>query len=432
VLRALSPHGPATALLLPSTTNARAGARSSVPAMRTLSPDRARRVVLTSLGLARGRPERRSPRDVRRLRTVVRGVGVVQLDSVNVLVRAHELPFWSRLGPHDRAHRDRWLWRSGELFDGWAHAASLAPLRLWPWLHHRRVAARPGSRLRAHLAADPSLLDRVHSEVAAKGPVSVRGLGDPGSRTGPWWGNPRGKLALDHLAATGRLAIRERDARFVTVYDLADRVLPRAALEAEPPTADRATELLLLEAVRAQGLGTAVHLADHHRQRVPPARAALARLAARGELEEVRVQGWGDVPVYLDPTAVTGRSVRARTLVSPFDPLVWHRDRTEALFGFRYRIEIYVPAEDRVHGYYVLPFLLGDRLVARVDLKADRSRRRLLVRGAFAETGVDRVHVTRELVVELRELADWLTLTEVEVARRGDLAEGLARSVGCS
>jgi uncharacterized protein len=400
--------------------------------MRILSLDRARRLVLTSLGLARGRPDPLRASDVRRLRAVLAAVRVVQLDSVNVLLRAHELPFWSRLGAHDRAGRDRWLWHSGEVFDGWAHAASLAPVHVWPWLHHRRAAARPGGRLRAHLADDPHLLDRVQAEVATNGPMSVRDLADPGTRSGPWWGDPRGKVVLDHLAAVGRLAIRERDARFITVYDLTERVLPRHVLHSELPDPDRATELLVLEAVRAQGLGTADHLADHHRQRVQPARAALARLAARGEVQEVRIREWGDLPVYLDPAAVTARTSAARTLVSPFDPLVWHRGRAEALFGFRYRIEIYVPEAERVHGYYVLPFLLGDRLVARVDLKADRARRRLLVRGAFAEADVDHVRVARELAAELHELATWLALTEVEVGVRGDLAGLLARELTSS
>ena len=397
--------------------------------MRTLTLDRARRVVLTSLGLARGRPASARRRDVRHLRSVVDAVRVVQLDSVNVLVRAHELPFWSRLGAHDRAHRDRWLWRSGELFDGWIHVASLAPVSVWPWLHHRRAEARAGARQERYLTEDPALLDRVYDEVATRGPVSVLDLADPGQRSGPWWGNPQGKVALDHLARIGRLAVRERDARFITVYDLTDRVLPRHVLERDPPGEDRAQELLVLQALQAQGLGTVDHLADHHRQRIRPARAALDRLVARGEVEEVRVAGWGSDTVYLDPAAVAARAPHARTLVSPFDPLVWHRDRTEALFGFRYRIEIYVPEADRVHGYYVLPFLLGDQLVARVDLKADRQRARLLVRGAFAEDGVDAVRVARELAAELDELAGWLELTEVEVAPRGDLAAQLARAV---
>ncbi len=397
--------------------------------MQTLTLARARRLALTSLGLARGRPPVGVRRDVRHLRRVLGAVGVVQLDSVNVLARAHELPFWSRLGAHDRGARDRWLWRSGELFEGWIHVASLGPMSLWPWLHHRRTAYRPGPSTQALVAEEPHYLDRVLHEVAEHGPVSVQDLTDAGPRTGPWWGNPPGKLALDHLAASGRLAIHDRTRGFVTRYDLTERVIPATVREVEPPTEDRARELLLLEAVTAQGIGTADHLADHHRQKTGPARAALTRLVAAGELAEARIAGWGDEPVYLDPEAVVARRSRARTLVSPFDPLVWHRERTERLFGFRYRIEIYTPEAQRVHGYYVLPFLLGEQLVGRVDLKADRAGRRLLVRGAFAEDGVDRPAVARELAAELRELAAWLSLDEVVVEPKGDLASALARAV---
>lgn len=391
--------------------------------MPTLSLDRARRLVLTSLGLARGRPPLGVRRDVRHLRTVVDHVKVVQLDSVQVLARAHELPFWSRLGDHDRAARDRWLWRSGELYEGWIHVASLAPVEVWPWLHHRRAAVQQGPDLTAMLAEDQHLLDRVLEEVAARGPLTVTDLTQPGARTGPWWGNPAGKVALDHLARTGQLAVHDRERGFVTAYDLPERVLPAAVLAAEPPEVDRAHELLLRHALAAQGLGTLHDLADHHRLALTPAAAALDRLVARGEAAEVRVAGWGELPVYLDPGAVTARTSAARTLLSPFDPLVWHRDRTERLFGFRYRIEIYTPAHRRVHGYYVLPFLLGDRLVARVDLKADRQAGRLVVRSAFAEEHVDPVAVARELAAELHDLAAWLDLDDIEVEQDagGDL-----------
>ncbi|MEX2550687.1 MAG: crosslink repair DNA glycosylase YcaQ family protein [Nitriliruptoraceae bacterium] len=397
--------------------------------MQTLTLPRARRLALTALGLARGRPPVGVRRDVRHLRRVLAAVGVVQLDSVNVLARAHELPFWSRLGPHDREARDRWLWRSRELFEGWIHVASLGPIAIWPWLHHRRAAHRPGPGTRALLQDDPHYLDRVLHEVAEHGPVSVQDLTDAGTRTGPWWGNPPGKIALDHLTASGRLAVHDRSRGFVTRYDLTERVVPPAIREREPPGEDRARELLLLEAVAAQGVGTVAHLADHHRQKTGPARAALARLVAAGKLAEARIAGWGEEPVYLDPEVVTARRARARTLISPFDPLVWHRERTERLFGFRYRIEIYVPEAQRVHGYYVLPFLLGDQLVGRVDLKADRTAGRLLVRGAFAEAGADRVVVARELAAELTELASWLALDEVAVEPNGDLAPSLARAV---
>jgi uncharacterized protein YcaQ len=245
-------------------------------------------------------------------------------------------------------------------------------------------------------------------------------------------GNPAGKIALDHLARTGRLAVHDRDRGFVTAYDLPERLLPGEVLGAAPPDPDQAHELLLRHAVAAQGLGTLHDLADHHRLALTPALAALERLVARGEVDEVRVDGWGDVPVYLDPGAVAARTSTARTLLSPFDPLVWHRDRTERLFGFRYRIEIYTPAHRRVHGYYVLPFLLGDRLVARVDLKADRQTGRLVVRSAFAEPDVDRTAVAQELAAELVDLASWLALDEVVGAHdaAGDLIGPVSVALG--
>jgi uncharacterized protein len=396
--------------------------------MRTLSLPRARRLALTARGLDRPRPSPGTRRDVRHFRRVLDDVEVVQLDSVNVLARAHELPFWSRLGPHDRTARDRWLWRSREAYEGWIHVASMTGVGVWPLLWHRRAEVRPGRRVERMLAEDPGYPDRVLAEVADRGPTSVRDLSDAGERTGPWWGSPKGKIALDWLTATGRLAIHDRTPMFVTRYDLAERVLPGEVLDREPPPRDEAVDHLLRRAVGAHGVGTAADLADYHRLRPAEARAGLERLTARGEVEPVRVSGWRDV-AYLDPGARTARTIPARTLLSPFDPVVWFRPRTERLFDFHYRIEIYVPEADRVHGYYVLPFLLGDRLVGRVDLKADRSGGRLRIHGAFAEPDVDRCHVARELAAELTELAAWLDLGELEVGTRGDLADPLRAAV---
>lgn len=392
--------------------------------VQTLTLDRARRIALTAMGFARTRPDPEARRTVRHLRRVVDDVDIVQLDSVNVLARAHELPFWSRIGHHDRAARDAWLWRSGELYEGWIHVASMSSVAVWPLLAHRRAGVSR-ARIAALATEAPGYLDAVRAEVAASGPTSVRDLTDPGARTGPWWGNPRGKIALDHLAMKGELAIRDRTSQFVTVYDLPERVLPAEVLDAEVPPIDEARRRLLLRAARAHGIGTAADLADHHRLRIGPARAALRDLAETGHLEQVRVQGWGTEPVYLHPEARAARSFSTRTLLSPFDPLVWFRDRAERLFGFHYRIEIYVPEAKRRYGYYVLPFLLGDRLVARVDLKADRQRRRLLVRGAFAEHGVDPVVVARELAAELVDLGAWLDVPEIVVDPKGDLAPAL-------
>lgn len=397
--------------------------------MRTLTADRARRIALTAMGFARSRPDPTTRRDVRHLRRVLDTVDIVQLDSVNVLARAHELPFWSRIGPHDRAARDAWLWRSRETFEGWVHVASVTSVDVWPLLAHRRADIGTSSWVRDFEQERPGLLAAVRDEVARHGPLSVRDLTDPGERTGPWWGNPPGKRALDRLALRGDLAIHDRTSNFVTVYDLPERILPTATLATRPPPRDDAHRQLLLRAARAHGIGTAGDLADHHRLKLREARVRLDELVADGSLEEVRVPGWGDEPVYLDPRAVAARRIPARTLLSPFDPLVWRRERAERLFDFHYRIEIYVPEAQRRFGYYVLPFLLGDRLVARVDLKADRPAGRLLVRGSFAEPDIDRTHVARELAAELHDLGAWLDVPEVRVEDRGDLAPHLRSAV---
>lgn len=394
--------------------------------MRTFTLPQARRLALRACGLAEGRPAAGVRRDVRHLRSVTDRLGVVQIDSVNVLARAHELPFFSRLGPHDRMGRDRWLWRSRELLEGWAHVASLTPADRWPVLAHRRAAFRHGPSRARFAAAYPGVLDAVLAEVAEAGPTSVSDLADPGRRSGPWWGDPQGKEALQHLFLGGELAVHDRTPQLVTVYDLAERVVP-AAHRVPPPDPEEAQRALLRAALRAQGLGTAADLADHHRQPMGTARRLLEQLADRGEVARARVRGH-DQAYYLDPEAAVPRTSRARTLVSPFDPVMWERARTERLFGLRYRIEIYVPAAKRVHGYYVLPLLLGDRFVARVDLKADRLARRLWVRGAFAEPGVDRTAVARELADELEELAGWLELTAITVDDHGDLAGALRRA----
>jgi uncharacterized protein len=410
--------------------------RVASPGVRTLSADHARRIALTAMGFARPRPAPEARRDVRHLRRVLDTVDIVQLDSVNVLARAHELPFWSRLGPHDRVARDRWLWRSGELFDGWVHVASMTSVDVWPLLQERRAAYR--ARYGTGTCDGVTESDRqvVLDEVAGRGPTSVRDLADPGRRTGPWWGNPKGKRALDQLFLFGDLAIHHRTPTFLTVYDLTERVLPTSAIEAEVPEPDEARRRLLLRAARAHGIGTAGDLADHHRLRLADARRALAELATAGHLEEVRVSGWGSEPVYRHPEANAARSFAARTLLSPFDPMVWFRERAERLFDFHYRIEIYVPEHKRVHGYYVLPFLLGEELAARVDLKADRRSGRLLVKGTFHEgtsaegRAADPDHVARELAAELVELGAWLDVPEVVVEPNGDLAPALTRALG--
>ena len=251
----------------------------------------------------------------------------------------------------------------------------------------------------------------------------------PGGRTGPWWGLSKGKTALEALYVTGRLAVRNRDRAFVTSYDLPDRVIRPEVLDLPTPTDDEALVELALLSARSHGIGTDADLADYFRVNVTTIRPVLARLVEEGRLHQVEVKGWKD-PAYLHPEAKRPRAVPGAALLSPFDPVVWFRPRGERLWDFHYRIEIYVPEAKRVYGYYVLPFLLDEELVGRVDLKADRQAGVLRVRGSYTQDGADRVRVARELAGSLAEMAGWLGLDDVAVEAKGDLAPDLARAVG--
>ncbi len=388
-----------------------------------LSLAAARRIALAAQGFTDPRPA--GPVTARHYKRVLERMSVLQLDSVNVVCRSHYLPVLARLGRYDRGALDRFLYRSGHAFEYVSHEASITAQDLHPLFRWRMSR----HRWRVHQVAEADTspyVQAVLEEVAADGPLSVKELTDPGARTGPWWGRSRGKVALEHLYVTGRLAIAERSPQFVTRYDLPERVIRPEVLTAPAVEEREAQRALLLLGARSHGIGTAADLADYFRLPMPVARPLLAELVAAGELEQVEVTGWPE-PAYLHPEARRPRAVPARALLSPFDPVVWFRPRAERLFGFRYRIEIYVPGHQRVHGYYVLPFLLGDELVARVDLKADRAAGALLVRGAYAEAGVDHTRIATELAASLAELATWLDLTSITVEPRGDLAPALAR-----
>jgi hypothetical protein len=366
--------------------------------------------------------------DVRHFRRVLGRVGVVQLDSVSVVSRTHYLPFFSRLGPYDRGALDQWLNGSGEAYEYWAHEASSLPVERYPLFAFRRESVRPWHRVEALLAEHPGYVEAVYQEVVDRGPLKVSDLENPGERTGAWWGYGAGKIALEWLFVTGRITAN-RTTAFTRCYDLPERRLPAPILEAPEPDRHEAYRQLLLLAVEHHGVGTVRDLADYYRLHVPTARTILAELAGEGAISHVEVAGWRG-PVYLDPAARLPRRATPTALLSPFDSLVWERERTERLFGFRYRIEIYVPKEKRVFGYYVLPFLLDGELAARVDLKTDRSTRRLQVRSAHHESEQDHRRVASVLAAELRSLAGWLGLTDVDVERSGNLADTLARSVG--
>ncbi len=390
-----------------------------------MSSAAARRLALGAQGFAASRPTGRI--DVRHLRRAVEQMAVLQLDSVNVVCRSHYLPVLARLGPYDRRRLDDWCWRSGEAFEYIAHEASISPVRRHPLLRFRMATGRwrAGRRLERDR---PEWVASVRAEVAERGPLSVRELSDPGGRGGSWWGWSPGKIALEWLYVTGRLAIAERTSAFITRYDLPERVIPPDVLDAPTPEPDEAVRQLVVTAARAAGVGTAGDLADWFRLPVRQVRATLGDLVATGQLHEVRVDGW-DEPAVVHPDARVPRRIDTRALLSPFDPVVWNRDRAERLFGFRYRIEIYVPAARRVHGYYVLPLLVGDRLVGRFDLKADRAERVLRVRAAHVEPGADHAEAAEAAADALDELAGFLGLGGVVVDGPGQLGPALTRAV---
>jgi uncharacterized protein YcaQ len=344
-----------------------------------------------------------------------------------VLARAHYLPFFSRLGPYSRPALDDWLWRSGEMFEYWAHVASLVPVELRPLLAYRMdvdwmATHRPNSTRHARDHQDD--IERVLAEIRERGPVSAGDVDDGERPRGPWWDWSEAKIILEHLFVSGRLTVADRR-NFERLYDLSERVLRADVLAAAPLPREEAYRGLLGLAARAHGVGTIHDLTDYHRLRVNVARPIVADMVSAGELVQVEVEGWPR-PAYAHPDATIPRRVHARALLAPFDPVVWYRDRTERLFDFHYRIEIYVPQPKRVYGYYVLPFLLGDTLVGRVDLKANRADGVLEVRGAYAEPGVDVRHAACGLWPELRDMARWLELGAVRVDPRGDLAPALA------
>lgn len=388
---------------------------------RRLTADQARRIALAAQGFTTPRPTGRI--DVRHFRRVLEQIGLLQLDSVNVLERSHYLPIFSRLGPYDRSAFDRWTARSGELFEYWGHEASLIPVRLYSTFGFRMDRMKPWGSVRRLLDERPEYVESVLQQIVSSGPCTVSDLEDPGERGGPWWGYAPGKHALEWLFAKGKVtAYRSRS--FGRIYDVPSRVLPESAIQQPRLDETEAYRRLLCDAARHHGIGTAADLADYHRLHTPTARSILADLAAEGAVVPAEVAGWLG-PAYLHPHAVLPRRAAGTALLSPFDSLVWNRDRVERIFGFRYRIEIYVPREQRQFGYYVLPFLLDGDLVARVDLKADRAGSRLLVQAAHIESGRDPTQIAPALAAELQAMMSWLDLDEVEVSNRGDLAATL-------
>ncbi len=354
-----------------------------------LSRAQARRISLVAQGFGGVRPEGRVDR--RHLRRVMSRINLLQLDSVPVVIRTQYMPPFSRLGPYRAGLLDEIAYDDDEWFEAWSHEASLVPANDEPLLRWQKERARRGEtwgRLATLARDDPRYVEEVLEQVRER-PLAPKELREPRRRSGgEWWGDRSdGSVALDWLFRIGEVGIRRRPG-FVKEFDLLDRIVPEEVLALPTPAEDEAHRTLLMRAASSFGVGSAADFIDYYRLPKVPARARVAELVEDGRLIIAEVEGW-DRPALLHPDAVARRSIDACTLLSPFDPLVWYRPRAFRLFDFEYKIEIYTPAAKRIYGYYVLPFLLGDEIVARVDLKTDRRRGVVLVKGAFCEPGHD-------------------------------------------
>jgi len=439
------------------------------PERETISTDEARRIALAAQGFADPRPSGRV--DAGHVRRVVDRVGVLQLDALDVVCRSHYLPVFARLGPYPRELLDRICWgdQQHELFEYWGHEASLLPMTTYPLVRWRMQAAErwnwnqwssttqpptgwstsldPALRAAPWAAIAgmtrlskerPRLVDEVLAVVAERGPVTAGEASpdgrpryaadpDPDPTTGRMWNWQDTKIALEWLLYMGKVTTAKRR-HFERLYDLTERVIPADILAMPVPSREDAQRELIRIAARAHGIATEKQLRDYFRLPAAHAKARVAELVGVGELIPVRVERVAQ-QMYLWPEAMMPPKVHARALLSPFDCLIWDRDRTLRLFAFHYRISIYTPAAQRTHGYYVMPFLLGDRLVARADVKADRKQSALLVPAVHAELDVRETDVAAELAEELRLLADWLELDRVLVNGQGDLGPRLSRAV---
>jgi len=397
----------------------------------TLSLPAARRIALAAQGFTDPVPA--AVPDRRHLRRVLRRLHLFQIDSVNVLARAHYLPLFSRLGPYPVAMLDRAAYGAPrELFEYWGHEAALLDTALYPLMRWRMAREHAWPAVNRISRERPDLIGWVRNEVRDRGPVTAAEIEDDiPRRTGQWgWNWTDVKIALEWLFWRGEVLVADRSRAFARRYDLPERVLPAAALAAPVPEPGYARRELLRRAAAALGVATEADLRDYFRLPVAGVRATLAELVEAGDLIPVTVTGW-DRGGYLYRDARVPRRITAATLLSPFDPVVWRRQRVERLFGVRYRIEIYTPAAQRVHGYYVLPFLLGDRIVARVDLKADHRDGALLVPAAWAEPGAPG-HTAAELAAALVRLAGWLGLAGVRPPVAGDFAAPLAAALAAA
>ncbi|MDG4880037.1 winged helix-turn-helix domain-containing protein [Mesorhizobium sp. WSM4884] len=385
----------------------------------------ARRIALGAQGFTDPRPGGEPNR--RHLARVLSRTGLLQIDSVSAVVRAHYMPLYSRLGPYPLALLDNAaVTRKRAIFEYWAHEASFLPVETYPLLRWRMQRAERGEEMYLGLAKwgreRKAMINEIYKEVAERGPIAASDIeGHKGN--GGWWGWSEAKHAFEWLFWAGRITTAYRRG-FERYYDLPERVLPQAVLDLPVPSVEDAHRELLRISARAHGVATYSDLRDYFRLAPGDTKDRIEELVEAGELLPVRVEGW-DKTAYLHKDARFPRRIEARALLAPFDPVVFERTRTEKLFDFRYRIEIYTPAEKRQYGYYVLPFLLGDRIVARVDLRADRPASVLRVHAAYAEAHAP-PETAAQLFDELKQMQRWLGLERIEVTPAGDLGPALA------
>jgi uncharacterized protein YcaQ len=399
--------------------------------MNELSKRDAVRIALAAQGL--DRRARAGKKTRAHLDRVVDLIGLLQMDSVNVLARAHYMPLFSRLGGYSPALLETAAWdpkRRG-LFEYWGHEASLLPLTLQPYMRWRMARAERYQGIYggiARVAREKSdFVQSVYREVEQRGPLAAGDLDRANHKGSSWWGWTETKTALEYLFWAGRIATATRRG-FERIYDLTERVIPEVIRAIPTPDEADAQRHLLELSARALGVATEFDLRDYFRLDVADTKLRIAELVEAKRLLPVTVEGWRQ-PAFLHADAAEPGKGSAAALLSPFDPLVWERDRTERLWGFRYRLEIYTPAHKREYGYYVLPFLLGETLAARVDLKAERKTGILRVAAAHLEPGARADRTARALADELRTMAAWLGLAEIVVDPRGNLAAALAAAL---
>ena len=376
----------------------------------SLSIADARRIALAAQGFDTARPKTKATQ--RHVDALISRLGVIQIDSVNVLVRSQELPLFSRLGNHNRNAIPK-ATEAQKLFEYWGHEAAHLPVDLHPLFRWKMEAARLGKAkhwgLTSFYEENKAFVKRTLKHVATNGPTTSRELSTRTEKKGTWWDWDEAKVALEYLFLTGQLMSRGRGTDFARIYDTPERVLPEDVLNAPTPSEHDARKQLLVRSAIAQGVATASDLADYYRQKPTTVKPLIVELVAEGELHEVAVEGWTE-KAFVHRNAKLPKQLHATALLSPFDSLVWCRPRNERLFNFHYRIEIYTPKEKRKFGYYVLPFMMDSQMVGRVDLKADRANAQLLALSVHTERGVKRSAINDALNAELDAMATWLGL----------------------